>query len=177
MYKDLPHPPAGYISLPGDMCAGAQKQHKAVTYAFRAADGADYNVLWPGLGKAGSPYARSVPSTHPLPAFALPDAGLVFDRLLKRETFTPHPDGVSSLFFAFADLIIHTIFNTNRQDPTVNDASSYLDLSPLYGNSDTDVDSIRRGLSPSLHECHCVNLGVDDRQGRHGSAVRRRLRR
>jgi hypothetical protein len=37
------------------------------------------------MGKAGTPYARTVPQTHPLPKNALPDPGLVFDTLLKRE--------------------------------------------------------------------------------------------
>lgn len=144
LYKDLPHPPAGYLSLPQDVAQTAQKQHQGIAYAFRPADGSDYNVLYPALGKAGMPYARSVPSAHPLPAFALPDAGLVFDMLLKRDKFVPHPDGVSSLFFAFADLVIHSIFNTDRNDPTINNASSYLDLSPLYGSSEAQVDSVRR---------------------------------
>lgn len=37
------------------------------------------------MGKADEPYARSVQQTHPLPLNMLPDAGLVFDTLLKRE--------------------------------------------------------------------------------------------
>ena len=53
-------------------------------------------------------------------------------------------DGVSSLFFAFADLVIHSIFNTDHTNPTINNVSSYLDLSPLYGSSDEDVDKVRR---------------------------------
>ena len=53
-------------------------------------------------------------------------------------------DGVSSLFFAFADLVIHSIFNTDPRDPKINKASSYLDLSPLYGSSDKEVDGVRR---------------------------------
>ncbi|EKM53146.1 uncharacterized protein PHACADRAFT_259331 [Phanerochaete carnosa HHB-10118-sp] len=144
LYKDLPHPPAGYLSVPNETSHALQKRHKGVTYAFRTADGSDYNVLYPELGKAGVPYARSVPSTLPLPASALPDPGLVFDMLLKRDKFVPHPGGVSSLFFAFADLVIHSIFNTDQNDPTINNASSYLDLSPLYGSSEAQVDSIRR---------------------------------
>ena len=113
-------------------------------YAFRIADGSYNNVLIPNLGKAGSPYARSVPSSRLLPSFALPDAGLVFDTLLKRDEFVPHPGGMSSLFFAFADLVIHSIFNTNPRDWRINDSSSYLDLSILYGNNDAQVDSVRR---------------------------------
>ncbi|EMD30779.1 hypothetical protein CERSUDRAFT_78625 [Gelatoporia subvermispora B] len=78
-----------------------------------------------------------------MPKSFLPDAGLVFDMLLKRDKFVPHPGGLSSLFFAFADLVIHSCFNTRPTDYTINDSSSYLDLSPLYGSSQKQVDSIR----------------------------------
>ena len=54
-------------------------------YAFRSADGSNNNPANPDLGKANMPYARSVPQTHPLPRNELPDAGLVFDTLLRRE--------------------------------------------------------------------------------------------
>lgn len=116
---------------------------KHVHYAYRAADGSNYNPLIPGIGKAGSPYARSVPSTNLTPVTTLPDPNLIFDTLLKRDKFTEHPDGMSSLFFAFADLVIHSIFNTNTNDSSINDASSYLDLSVLYGSSEDQLKSIR----------------------------------
>ena len=51
------------------------------------------------------------------------------------------------MFFAFADLVIHSIFNTSAKDPAINNASSYLDLSPLYGSSEAEVDSVRRTYS------------------------------
>lgn len=70
MYNDLPHPPVTYIGE---------------KYAWRSADGSHNNVADPEMGKAGTPYSRSVQQTHPLPRDALPDAGLVFDTLLKRE--------------------------------------------------------------------------------------------
>lgn len=53
----------------------------------------------PEMGKAGTPYARSVQQTHPLPKHELPDSGLIFDTLLKR-------DGVSSVPFASAVQIV-----------------------------------------------------------------------
>jgi hypothetical protein len=37
------------------------------------------------MGKADEPYARSVQQQHALPNNMLPDPGLVFDALLKRE--------------------------------------------------------------------------------------------
>lgn len=49
------------------------------------------------------------------------------------------------MFFAFADLIIHSCFNTDHGDWTINNASSYLDLSPLYGSCEDDVKKARRG--------------------------------
>jgi linoleate 10R-lipoxygenase len=85
-----------------------------------------------------------VPSLNLTSTASLPDAGLIFDNLLKRDKFVPHPGGLSSMFFAFANLVIHSIFNTNHQDCTINKASSYLDLSPLYGSSKEQVDQVRR---------------------------------
>ena len=54
---------------------------RSVGYAWRSADGSNNNVNMPDMGKAGTPYARSVQQTHPLPKHELPDAGLVFDTL------------------------------------------------------------------------------------------------
>lgn len=142
LYKDLPHPPAAYLALPPNQRAITPRAK--VKYAYRTADGSDYNILFPSMGRAGMPYARSVPSLNTSPRYQLPDPGLVFDTLLRRDKFEPHPGGLSSLFFAFANLVIHTIFRTSHQDWTINDASSYLDLSILYGNSEKQVDSVRR---------------------------------
>jgi len=129
LYKDLPHPPATYV---GD------------AFRFRAADGGGNNLQLPDLGRAGMPYSRSVPQTHPLPASDLPDPELVFECLLKRDKYTPHPAGLSAMFFSFATIVIHTIFRTNHSDPTINETSSYVDLAPLYGNNQEDQDSVRR---------------------------------
>lgn len=153
MYKDLPHPPGGYLSVYYDKTSLEIKSPEHVKYAFRPADGSNYNPLFPSLGKAGSPYARSVPATRSVPKHVLPDPGLVFDTLLRRERFVPHPGGISSLFFAFANLVIHSIFDTNRSDPTINDASSYLDLSILYGSSDEQFNQVRKkDGTGKLHE-------------------------
>lgn len=99
---------------------------------YRSADGTGYTP--DNLGAAGKHYARTVPPCHPLPQ-NLPDPSVVFEALLKRDKFVPHPSGISSLLFSFATIIIHTVFQTRRTDPCVNEASSYLDLSPLYGAS------------------------------------------
>ncbi|KAH9010472.1 heme peroxidase, partial [Lactarius pseudohatsudake] len=137
LYKDLPHPPSGYLALPapnqqvpvdGSRPVSVNTSRdptdayrtKPVNYAYRPADGSDYNPLIPSMGKAGSPYARSVPSLRSLPPASLPSADLVFDKLLKRGEFKEHLGW------------------------TRNNASSYLDLSPLYGNSQEEVNKVRR---------------------------------
>jgi hypothetical protein len=155
LYKDLSHPPSGYLALPRTLTApehspahhpGASSTASAprILYAYRSFDGSDYNPLYPNLGKAGTPYARTVPSTNVTPTKSLPDPELIFDTLLRRDGFAPHPDGVSSLFFAFANLVIHSIFYTDRNDITINNASSYLDLSILYGHSEEACNKVRR---------------------------------
>jgi hypothetical protein len=70
VYDDLAHPPATYLGP---------------KYAHRMPDGSYNNICDPTMGKAEEPYARSVQQQHALPNNMLPDAGLVFDTLLKRE--------------------------------------------------------------------------------------------
>ncbi|KAG9026836.1 hypothetical protein FRB95_008385 [Tulasnella sp. JGI-2019a] len=138
LWYDLPHPPATYLGK---------------KYAYRTADGSFNNVHTPDLGKARTPYTRSVQPKNPIPYSSLPDPGLVFDSLLRRDGSAPHPSGISSLLFAFANIVIHSLFKTDEKKPFINNTSSYLDLSPLYGDSDAVQKSVRvldgRGL---LHE-------------------------
>ena len=61
-------------------------------YAWRSADGSGNNITDPDLGKAGNPYARSVAQSNPLAYHQMPDPGLIFDTLLRR-------DKVSILFY------------------------------------------------------------------------------
>ncbi|KAF9047120.1 heme peroxidase [Hymenopellis radicata] len=130
LYNDLSHPPATYVGN---------------EYKFRAADGSNNNILAPDMGKAGTPYSRSVQQIHPLPTKDLPDAGLVFDTLLQREKFVKHPGGLSSLMFGFAALVIHTyVFRTSHTDGNINETSSYVDLAPLYGNNQNEQDRVRK---------------------------------
>ncbi|KAH9056259.1 linoleate diol synthase [Lactarius vividus] len=135
LYDDLSHPPATYIGP---------------KYQYRSVDGSFNNVCDPDMGKAAMPYARSVQQTHPIPRNTLPDAGLVFDTLLKRKQFSRHPAGLSSMMFSFAALVIHTVFRTSHENVNINETSSYVDLAPLYGNDKKRLDQIRvhdgRGL-------------------------------
>ncbi|KAF7309764.1 Heme peroxidase [Mycena indigotica] len=128
-YNDLAHPHATNIGN---------------NFAWRTADGGNNNVNAPDMGRAGTPYARSVQQSHPLPRHELPDASLLFDALLKREGFVEHPAGLSSLMFSFAALVIHSVFRTSHTDVNINDTSSYVDLSPLYGVSQAEQDTVRK---------------------------------
>ncbi|KAG2132772.1 heme peroxidase [Suillus clintonianus] len=137
LYNDLAHPPATYIGP---------------EFQFRAADGSGNNPDAPNLGKAGTPYARSVQGANPLPRNQMPDAGLVFDTLLRREKFTEHPQGLSALMFSFAALVIHSVFRSDHTPGRqhINMTSGYVDLAPLYGNDQATQDKVRnkdgRGL-------------------------------
>ncbi|GAA5854783.1 hypothetical protein JCM5353_003434, partial [Sporobolomyces roseus] len=126
LWNDLQHPPISFV--------GKAK--------YRSADGSGNNFFNPRFGAAGEPYARSVVPQHAMPQ-QLPDCATVWDTLMKRDKFVPHPSGISSLLFAFATCITHSCFNTNRKDPNINDASSYLDLSPLYGNTLDEQKKVR----------------------------------
>jgi hypothetical protein len=74
--------------------------------------------------------------------------------LLARTEFKPHPNQHSSLFYYMVIILWHGIpnchgpliidlFNTSQKDVTVNMASSYLDLSPLYGSSQAEQNLLR----------------------------------
>ncbi|KAM0282957.1 hypothetical protein ACHAQH_002768 [Verticillium albo-atrum] len=129
LWNTLDHPPLSFL---GDL------------YQYRQADGSFNNLHNPSLGKAGSSYARSVEPKTPQPA-ALPEPQLIFDTLLSRDNggFKPHPNGISSVFFYLATIVIHDIFRTSREDPNVSLTSSYLDLAPLYGANQKEQDTIR----------------------------------
>lgn len=113
-------------------------------HQYRMPDGSFNNILQPNLGKAGTPYAKSVRNVKRLQGVK-PDPGLLFDLLMAREegTFKENPAGVSSMLFYHASIIIHDIFRTNRTDMNKSDTSSYLDLAPLYGSSLKDQLEIR----------------------------------
>jgi linoleate 10R-lipoxygenase len=128
LYNDLPHPVTSFVGK---------------GYAWRTADGSNNNIMLPDMGKAGLPYARSVQQANPLPPKDMPDAGLLFDTLLRRDKFVEHPAGCSSMMFSFAALVIHSVFRTSHSDSSINETSSYVDLSPLYGHNQEYQDKVR----------------------------------
>ncbi|KAG6830523.1 hypothetical protein H0H87_007821, partial [Tephrocybe sp. NHM501043] len=144
LYNTIPHPPASYLG-PNN--------------SFRWADGGGNSLENPDLGRAGMPYARSVQGKAGLPRTSLPDPGLVFDAILKRkgvsgflskgilitnfEQTQKHAGGMSTLIFAFAAIVTHSLFRTDHKNIHINNASSYLDLSPLYGDNQAAQDKVR----------------------------------
>jgi len=127
LWNDLGHPPLSNL--------GAD-------FKYRSADGSNNSLSYPRLGVAGSPYARTVRPECMQPV-ALPDPGVVFDSVMARRTFKPHPNRISSMLFYLASIIIHDLFRTSRADHTSTNTSSYLDLAPLYGSNQQDQDLIR----------------------------------
>ncbi|SMR55953.1 unnamed protein product [Zymoseptoria tritici ST99CH_3D1] len=128
LWNDLPHPAA--------TLAGPESR-------YRRHDGGGNNPWQPEMGKAGTPYSRSVPPVKPKGP-NLPDVELVFEQLLKRDgAFREHPSGLNRLFFSFATIVIHECFQTSREHHWINETSSYVDLSTLYGNTEVEQKRVR----------------------------------
>lgn len=113
-------------------------------FQYRTPDGSYNNILSPDLGRAGTPYAKSIRTEKRLHGVK-PDPGLLFDMLMARDdqNFKENPAGISSMLFYHASIIIHDIFRTNHTNMNISDTSSYLDLAPLYGSSLKDQLEIR----------------------------------
>jgi hypothetical protein len=101
------------------------------------------------MGQPNQPYARSVPVASALSP-DLPNLDQVFDKLLKRsvtedwDSLKRHAGGLSSLTFAFGTLVIHSVFNSDRIPPAINNkTSSYFNLSPLYGDVKLEENEVR----------------------------------
>ncbi len=140
LWNQLPHPPASFQNQAG--------------YQWRSADGSNNNLALPNIGKSGQKYIQDCLSKRPR-SDNLPDPGLIFEELLKR---CPGKDGrfkaseshVSSNLFYLATLITHDLFDTDEVNRSVNRATSYLDLSPLYGTTKQLQDSVRTGKNGLL---------------------------
>jgi len=128
LYNGVPHPPDAYMGP---------------EHCFRRADGGGNNIQDPDRGRAGTPYARSVQGKWCTDMTALPDPGLVFDTILKARDHKAHAGGNASLTFAFASLVTHSLFRTDFKNWNINNVSSYLDLSPLYGINQEAQDRVR----------------------------------
>lgn len=128
LWNNLEHPP---LSILGEQ------------YKYRQADGSYNNIKYPNLGKAGQSYARTVKPLTLKPG-VLPDPAVVFDAIMARGKHPKeHPNKLSSTLFYLASIIIHDVFHTDERDFTKVKTSSYLDLSPLYGNNQKEQDRVR----------------------------------
>ena len=127
LYDSLQHPPAATMS----------KDHR-----YRAADGSFNNPMAPMIGAANTPYARTV-RPQSLQPVDRPEPGDLFDSLMARgKDFKPHPAKLSSMMFYLASIIIHDLFSTDHRSGN-NATSSYLELSPLYGNNQEEQNHMR----------------------------------
>lgn len=130
LWNDLPHPPPTLASPES---------------RYRRHDGGGNSPWDPEMGKAGSPYARNVPPSK-TKGPNLPDPELVYEQLMKRKgPFREHPSGLNRLFFSFATVVIHECFQTSHMPGKshINETSSYVDLSTLYGNTGEDQKKVR----------------------------------
>ncbi|CAE6332823.1 unnamed protein product [Rhizoctonia solani] len=126
LYEAIPHPVETYLGE-----------------RFRRADGAGNNIHIPSLGQAGTTYARTCQGRYRHQS--LPNPNDIYEKLFKAspEKREPHPRGSSSLTFAFASLVTHSLFRTDPRDWNKNNTSSYLDLSPLYGSNQEEQNAVR----------------------------------
>ncbi|KAI9665763.1 MAG: hypothetical protein M1821_003697 [Bathelium mastoideum] len=127
LWNDLGHPPQSYLGR---------------EFQYRRPDGSGNSILYPHVGAANTPYARTVQPRSIQPA-ALPDPGVLFDSLLARKEDKAHPAGISSMMFYLATVIIHDLFRTDHQNFANSMTSSYLDLSPLYGSVWEEQQKVR----------------------------------
>jgi hypothetical protein len=81
-------------------------------YRYREPDGSNNNIRAPKLGAAMTHYARTTQAMV-FQSPDQPDPGLIFDLLMARgDSFEAHPNGISSMLFYLASIIIHDIFQT-----------------------------------------------------------------
>jgi hypothetical protein len=116
-----PHPPISSI--------GEQ-------YQYRTSDGSHNNILFPDLGKAGTPYAK-VARPHLIQNVDLPDPGRVFDSLMARseDGSEEHPNKVSSMMLYMGTIIAHDLFRSVSPLPLPKNNSSN---SPRPGLQESD---------------------------------------
>ncbi|KAG8780137.1 hypothetical protein FRC12_023407 [Ceratobasidium sp. 428] len=134
---DLPRPPATYV--------GPAAQ-------FRSPDGSGYNPAMPNLGKAGTPYARSVQVQYEPPLCFQPrvimmfihgtehDADPIWESSFPRACLRYSP----KKGYEGRDTTPNGLFRNSPESPFINDTSSYLDLSPLYGHDLAAQMKVRR---------------------------------
>lgn len=74
---------------------------------------------------------------------SLPEPHRVFDDLLRSSQHVDHQNGINGLCVALATVISLTLVRINEKRPEYNETSPTLDLSPLYGVTDSESDMVR----------------------------------
>ncbi|KAF8438289.1 heme peroxidase [Terfezia claveryi] len=108
---------------------------------FRLPDGSLGNIRNEKLGHAGCPFARIIHTEAEIHG-AKPEPEKLIDGLMP-QGHNFYASGVSQLTFYYTSLIAYDILYQNHQDMSINDTSSYLDLSPLYGRNQAEQNSVR----------------------------------
>ncbi|GLB44633.1 hypothetical protein LshimejAT787_1702600 [Lyophyllum shimeji] len=86
------------------------------------------------------PFARR---SERLVSASLPESDQVFDDLLRGAQHADHPNGINALCVALAAVISLSLVRVNKKRPEYNETSPTLDLSPLYGVTDSESDMVR----------------------------------
>ena len=74
--------------------------------------------MFPNLGAANTPYARTVRPQTMQPA-TLPEPEVLFDSIMVRKNFEEHPNKISSVLFYLASIIIHGMLANPPYAPLV----------------------------------------------------------
>lgn len=127
---------------------------------YRLPDGSGNSAKYPIVGMSNTHYEVLVKRQHK--SRRQPKAGDLFDDIMRRPdgVFVPHPNGVNVVMFYVATIITHDLFWSGNADPTINTASSYLDLQPLYGRSEAELKKVRSYKDGKLWDDYFADVRI-----------------
>ena len=111
LWDDLKHPPTSFLGKQfmyraangsGNVSSLRDRQSSTIRTRWLIHP---QNIQFPHVGAAGSNYARAV-SAKTVRTADLPDPREVFDRILLRKDFKPHPNGISSFLLHLGLIVI-----------------------------------------------------------------------
>ena len=135
--------PTGCVPIES-VAADVARSDDAVPSRWRSASGAGQYPKLPFLGGAGAPFSLLVKGTRAMDH--LPPPVDVVRRLHARpsaDAFAPHPNDVSGVLAAFAELARKEIGAGSDSGSSRCEMSSYFDLQMLYGTSAEECAAIR----------------------------------
>lgn len=112
-----------------------------INWKYRLPDGRGNSAEYPVVGMGNTKYATIMRSQRRPTANPAPEK--IFNDLIKRREFVPHPNKINVFMFYFATLITGDLFSSLSSDHSINTASSYADMQFLYGRNQDDQDKIR----------------------------------